>query len=214
MSAIYHEFKGFSVETKEFTSKHTMGVPHYHYAYEIFLPLEGMMTLLIGDEIIATDRTNIVLSKKGIPHGNYSKSEHKRTVIYFDDEFLDMFLTEEAKNVLLSGFDKRLVSPEKEVLKRIRECAEELEKTQTREDIFRLLCEILILISYSPEAKRKSVHSFNKTLGAVLSYINLNFEKIESVKDLSREFFVSESYLCRLFKEGMGTTVTEYINMV
>lgn len=218
MSAVYDEFKGFSIEKKKFTSRHTMSVPHYHHAYEIFLPLEGMMTLMIGDEAIATDNTNIVLADKGLPHGNYSKSEHERVVMYFDDDFLNMFLTPRAKEALLSSFKKKIVTPDKEAMKRARQISKILEKIFVSEEnlseIFVLLNEILIIINNSATAKRQEPHRINSKLGAVLTYINLNFDKIESVKELSEKFFVSESYLCKLFKDGMGITVTEYINSV
>lgn len=218
MGTVQDEFRGFSIHRMKFTSRHAMSAPHYHYSYEIFVPLEGMMTLLIGDEIIATDNTNIVVADKGIPHGNYSKSEHERAVIFFDDDFLDMFLTPKAKDALLSAFKRKIVTPDKADMKRLRDIVLRLEKTAVTQrnssEIFMLLNEMLIIINNSKEANRQEAHRINSTLGAILAYINLNFRKIESVKDLSERFYISESYLCRLFKDGMGTTVTSYINTV
>ncbi|MBQ8541794.1 MAG: helix-turn-helix domain-containing protein [Clostridia bacterium] len=216
MSVIYEEFKGFSVERKRFTQTHTMGVPHYHHAYEIFLPVEGMMTLLIGDEIIATDNTNVIVTQKGIPHGNFSKSEHERVVIYFDDDFLNMFLTEHSKKALLSSFERKIVTPDKYAMKRLREITKKLEDIfltkETLPEIFVLLNEMLIIIHNSPNAQKQEIHRINSTLGSILTFITLRFSEIQSVKELSERFFISEAYLCRLFKDGMGVTVTEYIN--
>ncbi len=218
MKSVYSEFKGFSVEHKKFSKKHTMGTPHYHHAYEIFLPLEGQMTLLIGDEMIATDNTNIILTDKEIAHGNYSKSEHERTVIYVDDDFLNMFLTDGAKNALLKCFSQKLVAPSRDELKRAWRIAYRLEKTAVKEEnfeeIFRLLTELLLIINDAPAGKRGESRSINSTLGSTIAYLNLNFSKIQSIKEISDKFYITESYLCRLFKEGMGITVSEYINVL
>ncbi|MBQ6795488.1 MAG: helix-turn-helix domain-containing protein [Clostridia bacterium] len=218
MKSVYSEFKGFSVERKKFSKKHSMGTPHYHHAYEIFLPLEGQMTLLIGDEMIATDNANIILADKEIAHGNYSKSEHERMVIYFDDDFLNMFLTDGAKNALLKCFSQKLVAPSRDELKRARRIAYRLEKTAVKEEnleeIFRLLTELLLIINNAPEGKRGESRSINSTLGSTIAYLNLNFSKVQSIKEVSDRFYITESYLCRLFKEGMGITVSEYINVL
>ncbi len=219
MKSEYMKVTGFRAEHTKTPKNYSMKTPHYHYAYEIFLPLEGQLTLLIGDEMIGTDNSNIILTDKELPHGNYSKSEHERIVIYFDDAFLDEFLTEAGKETFVKSFsEKKLVAPPYEELKRARKIAERLVEIpvvkENAPEIFGLLSDFLLIVKNSPEGERQKSRVVNSSLGAAIAYINVNFAKIESVKDVSDKFYISESYLCRLFKEGMGITVSEYINAV
>jgi len=54
--------------------------------------------------------------------------------------------------------------------------------------------------------KQKRVHQ-------VADYIALNYAKINSVESLARHFYMSNSYLCRIFKEVTNFTISEYINL-
>lgn len=48
----------------------------------------------------------------------------------------------------------------------------------------------------------------------VIEYINTNSEKKLSLDMISGESYINKYYLCRLFKNTVGTTVGEYINYV
>ncbi len=45
----------------------------------------------------------------------------------------------------------------------------------------------------------------------IIRYINENVTKNITVKKLSEHFFLSESYICRIFKLSTGTTINKYI---
>ena len=49
---IYEQHQGFSIETNKRSKHYSMSEPHYHDAYEIYIPLSGKSTLMIGDEIL------------------------------------------------------------------------------------------------------------------------------------------------------------------
>lgn len=129
-----------------------------------------------------------------------------------------MFLTEPAKDALLSSFKRKIVTPDKHAMKRTRQIAKRLEEIfiskESLPEIFVLLNEMLIIINNSSNTPKQESHRINSTLGSILTFITISFPEIQSVKELSERFFISEAYLCRLFKEGMGVTVTEYINTV
>ena len=46
----------------------------------------------------------------------------------------------------------------------------------------------------------------------ILAYINQNIASPISIEQLAGEFFLSESYICRIFKSATGTTINKYIN--
>lgn len=54
--------------------------------------------------------------------------------------------------------------------------------------------------------KQKRVHQ-------VADYIAENYDKISSVTVLAEHFYMSNAYLCRIFKEVTNYTISEYINL-
>lgn len=55
--------------------------------------------------------------------------------------------------------------------------------------------------------------SSNAQVDSILSYINQHIEEPLSLNQLSEHFFLSSSYLCRLFKSATGTTINKYITV-
>lgn len=51
----------------------------------------------------------------------------------------------------------------------------------------------------------------NTQVDAILSYINQHMGEPLSLEQLASHFYLSSSYLCRLFKSATGTTINKYI---
>lgn len=51
----------------------------------------------------------------------------------------------------------------------------------------------------------------NAQVDSILSYINQHIEEPLSLEQLSTHFYLSSSYLCRVFKSATGTTINKYI---
>lgn len=45
----------------------------------------------------------------------------------------------------------------------------------------------------------------------ILTYINQHIQNPLTIEELSENFYLSPSYLCRIFKSGTGTTINKYI---
>lgn len=56
--------------------------------------------------------------------------------------------------------------------------------------------------------KERSCHA---QVDGILSYINHHIEEPLSLEQLASQFYLSSSYLCRLFKSTTGTTINKYI---
>lgn len=52
---------------------------------------------------------------------------------------------------------------------------------------------------------------YSEQISGILSYINSNLSKDLSLDALAGAFFLSPSYLCRVFRDAMGTTPHKYI---
>lgn len=55
-------------------------------------------------------------------------------------------------------------------------------------------------------------YGYNHQVDDILAYINANITSPVSIEQLAGEFFLSESYICRIFKAATGTTIGKYIN--
>ena len=51
----------------------------------------------------------------------------------------------------------------------------------------------------------------NAQVDAILSYINTHIRDDLSLDELSAQFYLSSSYICRIFKAATGTTINKYI---
>ena len=53
--------------------------------------------------------------------------------------------------------------------------------------------------------------NYHAQVDAILSYINSHIGEPLTLAGLSAHFFMSTSYLCRIFKEATGSTINKYI---
>lgn len=75
--------------------------------------------------------------------------------------------------------------------------------------------ELLIMINtLSRSHATDTVHNsykYNHQVDDILTYINQNIAQTITMEQLSSRFFLSESYICRIFKAATGTTINKYI---
>ncbi len=213
---IYERHTSFGIERSRRSKKYTMHEPHYHDSYEIFVPHCGTSTLMIGDAVFSVESDCVAVIKELSPHGNFSKAEHERTVLYFDKDFLAPYLTQKAQELYLSVFENPLLKPSYDDFKKIQTLCSHLQReylsSNNSDKIFSLLSELLLILKASPTAEALPIHEADSVFGAVLSYININYKSITSITLLAETFFVSPSYLCRIFKKGTKLTISQYIN--
>ncbi len=56
-------------------------------------------------------------------------------------------------------------------------------------------------------------HSENKTVSALKDYLDENITAPLNLDEISRRFFMSKYYLCHLFKEETGITISDYVSL-
>lgn len=54
-------------------------------------------------------------------------------------------------------------------------------------------------------------YKYNNQVDSIIEYINDNIMNEISIDDLANNFFLSNSYICRIFKATTGTTINKYI---
>ena len=65
-------------------------------------------------------------------------------------------------------------------------------------------------VTNSAEYKDSS-YRYNHQVDDILAYINQNISQTITVEQLAGQFYLSESYICRIFKSATGTTINKYI---
>lgn len=65
--------------------------------------------------------------------------------------------------------------------------------------------------SAGPATVQEAAHYQSKQIYQILTYINRHITEDLSLELLSKQFYLSSSYLCRIFKSNTGTTIHQYI---
>ena len=55
-------------------------------------------------------------------------------------------------------------------------------------------------------------YKYNEQVQQIIEYINQNITEPITIESLANKFYISDSYICRIFKSATGTTVNKYIS--
>lgn len=76
--------------------------------------------------------------------------------------------------------------------------------------------ELLVMLNRAfrrePIANEVDITKHNSQVDDILAYINRNIMNSIRIEDLAEQFYLSESYICRIFKAATGTTINKYIS--
>ena len=59
--------------------------------------------------------------------------------------------------------------------------------------------------------KEEKLEPYHAQVDQILTYINQHIQNPLTIEELSENFFLSSSYICRIFKSATGTTINKYI---
>lgn len=209
--------------------EYTMTMKHFHDTYELYFLLEGERYYFIEKETYHVKKGDVVLVNRQQVHktSQAGSQRHDRILLQLNGRSLEPWL----KNMGLSSLEKtfedyygvvRLSLDEWEEMKKLLlGIREELSRRRERYEVMvRLKLSQLLIIVY--RNRKKAV------LGEVLptvqtpkhgkvhevaEYLTLHCETGESLNQLAERFFVSKSYLSRIFREVTGFSVNEYRNL-
>lgn len=207
----------------------SMAMKHFHDTYEMYFLLEGERYYFIEQETYHVKKGDIVLVNRQQIHKT-SQAEslfHDRILIQLDGRILESYMKFTEIFTLEELFSEcygviqltdSLWHKVKELLYEIRdEIRGKSEKWETF--IYLKLIELfLIIYRYRrttvlnklpltvQTAKHQKVHE-------VAEYLQYHCETNESVEDLAKRFYISKSYLSRIFRDVTGFSVNEYHNI-
>jgi AraC-like DNA-binding protein len=208
----------FFIEYMKHDANHQMTNFHYHNSYELYILEEGYHHMLVNDSVYDVTRHDVALFKPHVFHKSRSNQACARTCVYFTDRFLRLYFTERAAKALLACFDREVISLSKESFPRVKKLLLLLEKEDPSNPdnrIFVHLAEVLHILNENKSVPRMEQPPLvHPKFTPILSYIHQHYNKIVHIQEIADHFYMSKYYLCRIFKEATGVTLTHYINNI
>lgn len=231
-NVFFEEMEGMFIERVIRDEEYSMQFRHFHDSYELYFLLEGERYYFIDKETYRVNKGTVVLVKRNQIHKTSMArdSYHDRILVQIREEVFDPFLTANGLFRVGDLFERNYgvmaIRPEDwTILERgLLEIREEMHsKRENYQVMVKLkMAEILLLLyryrqtaSFVKEnrqvrtvrtAKYQKVHE-------VADYLINCCETKESLDELAARFYISKSYICRIFKEVTGFTINEYQNI-
>lgn len=221
--------EGVTIDQVVRDQEYSMSMKHFHDTYELYFLLEGERYYFIEKETYFVKAGDVVLINREQVHktSQAGSGKHDRILLQLSGKILDPWLKSAGVYTLERLFGAyygvlKVSEIEwgemKSLLLGIRD---EIQQREERYDtMVRLkLSQILLLIARIGKknvlkqmpapvqtAKHKKVHE-------VALYLTTHCETGESLEELAKRFFISKSYLSRIFREVTGFSVNEYRNL-
>ena len=198
---------------------------HIHDCYEVYFSISGGKQFLIDNQVYDIAPGDLFLINQYDSHylTQIDKELHERIVIMIDPEYMRSISTEETN--LDACFQNRSehfshkvnLSQEQQgrflyfinKLVTSNGYGHDLLERATFTELFVMINKIVADRENNTEAEKPS--TYNEQVDSILSYLNNNLQYPVSIGDLSRHFYISESYICRIFKAATGTTINKYM---
>lgn len=226
----YASIDGISLEHMVRYGKFDMRVKHFHNEYEIFYILEGKRLFFFNNRNFVARKGDLILVDTNLIHMTKSATEddtgHNRIILYVTQQKMQELDEKYPSLQLVRFFHEHygvyhltpvqqeqfmnlyyLFKQEYKEKKRNYKQMIELAMTSYFLQLGRALDFQSQQISYLT-SDGKYTHVYE-----IADYLSQNSSKSITLDDLASEFFLSKYYICRVFKEVTGYTVSEYINI-
>lgn len=198
---------------------------HIHDCYEIYYSISGGKQFLIDNKFYIIQPGDVFLINKYESHylSQIDQMIHERIVISIHPDYLKQLSTINTDlNYCFSyretGFSHR-ISLDKEQQQRFIYYIHKITSSSGfGEDILErsAFTELMVLLNKAFYTQCQSdfediSYQYNQQVDQILDYINQNIDHPITIEHLSKQFFLSESYICRIFKATTGTTINKYL---
>ncbi|WP_342438985.1 AraC family transcriptional regulator [Paenibacillus sp. FSL L8-0436] len=216
----------FIIEQIKRAGPFSMDSDHYHDTYEIYYLLAGERSYYINNLIYTLHKGDLIFINKNELHRTTSKgsASHERILINFEEVFLQKILAHydlhfpflTAQCLLLRPGVHEQGTIEYLLFSMLKEQKEK--RTQQIPYFQTLLIQLFIEMNRIQEISNEPIapESSNKQLKVyeIIDYLQAHYAEKLTLERLSETFFISSTYLCRVFKQTTGFTIVEYLNYI
>lgn len=200
---------------------------HIHDFYEIYYLLSGERDYFIKDKVYSVKQGDLVLVPKYMVHRtiDVGAASHERIVINFKDALLER-LSDRTIN-LAQMFKKGRykltlnISGQNYVENLFHRMTKEIKEKPAGFDLYLKMLTIELLIAIhrymeDMEWEQLSSHAtpIQQKISDIAGFINDHYDEPVTITMLANRFYLSASYLSRIFKEVSGFSLIEYLNLV
>ena len=217
------------LETKTFAIAHLYKEEkamdmHIHDCYELYYSISGGKQFLIDNKFYSIAPGDVFLINQYESHKltQIDSMVHERIVLSIHPDFLKELSTSSTN--LDYCFSERTahfshkISLSKEHQKRFLYFINKITSAEgyahditERAAFMELMVMLNMLSSANAEESTTPEYKYNHQVDDILSFINQNISQNITVAKLAEHFYLSESYICRIFKSATGTTINKYI---
>lgn len=197
---------------------------HIHDCYELYYSISGGKQFLIDNRFYSIAPGDLFIINQYESHKltQIDNLVHERIVLSIHPDFVRRLSTEETDlDYCFTHRDEHFqhkISLNKSQQKRFLYFINKMTSARgyahdilERSAFMELLAMINSLSSANETALPESGYKYSHQVEEILVYINQNISQTITVEQLADHFFLSESYICRIFKQATGTTINKYI---
>lgn len=198
---------------------------HIHDCYEIYYSISGGHQFLIDNKVYTIKPGDVFFINNYESHylSQVDHAVHERIVISIHPDFIKSISTPvtDLNYCFLyrdAGFSHR-IALDKEQQQRFIYFIHKITSTSGYGmDILEktAFTELLVFLNkafytQTQTPVQDTSYQYSKQVDDILEYINQNIDKPLTIEHLAKEFYLSESYICRIFKATTGTTINKYL---
>ncbi len=209
-----HEDKNFPFILNNAFSVHGEGFPaHWHESIELLYFTKGKGVVNVGSESFEVGEGDLVLINSNLVH-NLSGEYHHYCLIVNKDECLKFGIDVETKRAITLIRDEKMRNLFLEIIYEF-ENKPPYYKAMAKSKIM-----LLIATLYREHSEAGNIGTLKistkktETVKRIVKYINKNYLSPISTEDISKNTGYSKYYLCHVFKDGTGYSITDYVNML
>ncbi len=187
---------------------------HMHNEWEIYYFINGDANFIVGDNMFNLEENDLMLIRPTVFHRVKlnSNTSYERLVIDFPENYISKDILKIA-NSLPVKFHIKDDSHVESYLMNVKSLLDNSNITKTVFAISKTIELVILCLSQHQEQSAAVNNLFNNTFSKIIRFIDDNITKSLSIEDISKNFFVSESWVSHVFKKNLGISCTKYINM-
>ena len=193
---------------------------HFHNYIELMLPLVSPGNIFVSDQIYPLNRATLYLIGENTLHRTITTGFHARYVLHIGRKALAELSTPQTDFTQLSENSFLCAPLDNSQMTQLVELFQSLERNKSdgsfgsdiRQTI--ALLELLLWVAPTLHASNTGEAIQNKDfmrVAPILDYIRAHLAEPLKLDQIAGEFFISNHYLCRIFKSATGFSVMEYI---
>lgn len=194
---------------------------HMHQYYEILYFVKGNAKYVIENKEFDIDEGDVFMTRPNELHTIIfsSNSIYERHFVQFDDDFLKSLsptVYERANNVFFTNKISRDTVKQYGIDKLFENISVCMSKKNAEWDLLAktYIAQMLVAICNIYNANEYTTSVSSKKITLIKQYLNSHFTDDFSLQKIADEMFMNKYYMCHIFKEEVGMTIKEYIEML